>query len=151
MSRSTAQRTITSTTSTAATGTAAVAASARQAIATVAAASSAKTVERQRIVPAREHQQARGEQIGAERRRGHAVDPAGRGVRPEQQAGDDQRCGEREADDDVEGMRAERVDAGDADAGQASTARRSTIAVIASQRHIRMRASAKAAAVTTAR
>ena len=39
-------------------------------------------------------------------------------VRSEQQAGDDQRRGERKADDHVEGMRAERVDADDADAGQ---------------------------------
>ena len=38
--------------------------------------------------------------------------------RSEPQAGDDQRRGERKSDDHVEGMRAERIDADDADAGQ---------------------------------
>ena len=41
----------------------------RQAIATVAADEHGEGHERQRIVPARQHQQGRGEQVGAERRR----------------------------------------------------------------------------------
>ena len=73
---------------------------------------------RKRIVPAREHQQGRGKQVGASAADDTPIDAAGLRIRTEPQSGDDQRCGERKADDDVEHMRAERVDAAVADAGQ---------------------------------
>ena len=74
--------------------------------------------ERERIVPARQHQQPRRDQIGGERGRRHAVDLPGVGVGSEIQAGHDQGRRQCEADDDMENMGAERVDADHAASGQ---------------------------------
>ena len=118
MSRSSAQRTMTSAASTAAAGTAAAAASVRQAIASVAADERDEGGERDRIVPAREHDQRRGDEIGRERGRGDAVDLAGIGRRAVEQARHDQRRRQREAGDRVEGVRQQDRNVGFPEAGE---------------------------------
>ena len=72
--------------------------------------------QRERVVAGREHEQHRGEQIGGKRARRDEVDFARRGIRPEQEARDDQQDREDEASGDVEGVRAKRLKI--ADAGQ---------------------------------
>ena len=79
--------------------------------------------ERGRIVPARQHQQQRGEQIGRQRDATRPVDLAGLGRRAVEQAGDDQRGDQRKAGDDVEQMRAERRRRGSPACPAASKAR----------------------------
>jgi hypothetical protein len=74
--------------------------------------------ERQRIVPARQHQQGRRDEIGAERGRRHVVDSADLRIRSEEEASDDQRGRERKACDNMEEVRPERVDTDDADPRQ---------------------------------
>ena len=152
MLRSSAQRANTSAASTAAAGTAAAAASVAPGDRDRRGDERDEGRERERIVPARQHEQARGDQIGAERRRRHAVDLAGL-ARPVRTAGPTtiKRRGQREAGDDVEGMRAERIARRPSPMpGKVHSTPKAT-AVMASQRHSRKRASAKAAAVTTAR
>ena len=70
---------------------------------------------------------------------------------PNRKPGDDQHGGEHEADDDVEGVRrrAQSTPMSPMPGNVHSSA--NTTAVTASQRHSRKRASANAAAVTTAR
>jgi hypothetical protein len=62
------------------------------------------------VVPAREHNQGRGEEIGRERGRRNGVDPPWRRLRPKQEIGDDQHRRENKAGDHVKIMRGEPIE-----------------------------------------
>ena len=74
--------------------------------------------ERQRIVPARQHQDRGGGQERGERARRYRIDPRRLRRRPIEQARDDQGRGQPEADHDVEGVRRQRVDTAIDDPGE---------------------------------
>ena len=94
------------------------------------------------------HDEGRHREIDRERARGHPVDPAGVRGWPEPQAGDDQERGEDEAR--PAWKRCGAAAPACAISGSAQN-RPKASAAIASHRHSRRRASANAAAVTTAR
>ena len=70
--------------------------------------------ERQRVVPGRDHEQHRGEQIGGDCAGGNEVDLAFTRIGPENETRDDEERSEAEACGDVEGVRGERVEIADA-------------------------------------
>ena len=106
--------------------------------------------QRDAVMVAREHQHGGGEEIGGDRAGRDRIDPAGLGVRAVEQAGDEQRGGEREAGHEIERDRRRFEAQCRAMPGNAHSTPNTT-AVMASQRHSRARASANEAAVTTAR